>query len=143
MAVTSNISIHDFGGTWRIDRTIHDAKSGSVGRFTGVAEFVADGDGMIYREDGQLMLGNGPAMKATRAYHWHQDGGQIVVHFEDGRDFHRFTPNAQSDRAEHFCDPDTYRVKYDFADWPEWRCEWRVHGPRKDYVMVSHYRREP
>ena len=44
--------------------------------------------------------------------------------------------------ADHWCDPDTYKVRYDFREWPLWRAEWRVTGPRKDYVMRSVYTRE-
>ena len=41
----------------------------------------------------------------------------------------------------HACDPDTYRVRYDFRRWPRWQAEWRVTGPRKDYGMLSRFRR--
>jgi len=33
-------------------------------------------------------------------------------------------------------------VTYDFRKYPQWRAEWRVEGPKKDYRMVTTYRRE-
>ena len=63
----------------------------------------------------------------------------IAVFFADGRAFHRFVPAADTVEADHWCDPDTYKVRYDFSRWPVWQAEWRVTGPRKDYVMQSVY----
>ncbi len=94
-------------------------------------------------EEGRLDLG-GASFQATRVYLWRADGDGIAVLFEDGRAFHRFTPQGAADSA-HWCDPDDYRVSYDFSRWsvnrPIWTAEWRVTGPRKDYVMLSTYRR--
>ena len=44
--------------------------------------------------------------------------------------------------AEHWCDPDMYRVGYDFSAWPEFAATWEVAGPKKAYRMVSRYRRQ-
>ena len=43
--------------------------------------------------------------------------------------------------AWHDCLPDFYEVSYNFTHWPEWRSIWRVRGPKKDYTMISDYRR--
>ncbi len=132
-----------FEGDWTIERAIEDVHAARLGRFSGRATFrPAAAGGLAYREEGTLTLGDGPAMQATRDYHWRDGGGGIIeVRFGDGRFFHRFLPEEAAPGDVHQCDPDLYRVRYDFARWPMWRAEWRVTGPRKDYSMVSRYRR--
>lgn len=128
----------DFEGEWRIERIIR-AVGQPEARFSGHAVFRPEGAGLLYREEGELTMPGSPPMRAERAYRWSEGGAGIVVTFSDGRAFHDFDPAAPA--AAHWCDPDDYRVAYDFAGWPVWRAEWRVRGPRKDYVMVSDYRR--
>lgn len=131
----------DFEGRWRLSRKIADAL-GPDAVFEGTATFRRDADGLHLREAGQLELAGQGRFQAERAYLWREDDEEIVVLFADGRDFHRFGLLAGQARADHWCDPDTYKVSYDFTDWPVWRAEWRVTGPRKDYVMLSEYRPE-
>ena len=128
----------DFRGIWALTRQIVQA-NGPEGRFTGQAVFSPEGAGLRYRETGQLVLAGAAALQAERSYLWAAEGAQIVVRFADGRDFHRFDPAVA--KAAHWCDPDDYTVRYDFASWPDWSSEWRVTGPRKDYVMISQYTR--
>lgn len=130
----------DFCGEWRVSRSIESDIAGQSGRFVGRAWFSPDDGGLLYREAGTLTVG-AHKMEAERRYLWREDAGEIVVLFDDGKPFHRFAPSKIA--ASHFCDPDTYNVRYDFAAWPEWSSRWRVTGPRKDYVMTSVYRREP
>jgi Family of unknown function (DUF6314) len=131
-----------FAGDWQVERDIEDAHAGRHGRFTGRASFTPSPDGLRYREEGRLALDGAPAMAATRDYLWRDGGaGTIEVLFADGRPFHRFLPDEPDPAAEHACPPDTYRVRYDFRQWPRWRAEWRVTGPRKDLRLVSRFRR--
>jgi hypothetical protein len=127
----------DFEGDWRVARRIEDALTGQEGRFVGAASFVRDDVGLRYSEKGMLTLGEA-SMEAERVYLWHPSDGGIEVLFDDGRAFHRIDDSAE---AAHWCDPDQYDVSYDFGDWPKWSSRWAVKGPRKDYVMVSEYRR--
>ena len=127
----------DFEGDWQVSRRIEDTLSGQDGRFTGVARFERDGVGLRYSERGVLELG-GASMEAERVYLWRASGDGIEVLFDDGRAFHLINGSSE---AAHWCDPDQYDVTYDFAGWPKWSSRWRVLGPRKDYVMVSDYRR--
>ncbi len=59
----------------------------------------------------------------------------MSVWFEDGRLFHHVPPTGGG--AEHWCAPDTYRVRYRFGQWPRFETTWRVTGPRKNYAMIS------
>ncbi|MFD1194249.1 DUF6314 family protein [Seohaeicola saemankumensis] len=132
------IGLMDFEGRWRLDRQITDTR-GADALFTGWAVFAADAEGLDLHEAGRLELKGQGGFQAERRYLWRQDGAGIAVLFADGRAFHRFDPAARTALADHWCDPDTYEVRYDFSGWPVWRAEWRVTGPRKDYVMTSVY----
>lgn len=127
-----------FPGRWTLSRSIDDRLTQQTGRFEGEAAFTPDGEVLIYDERGLLSLGDSPAIVATRRYLWRPDGGRIAVFFADGRPFHSFAPGIPE--AQHRCDPDRYRVTYDFARWPDWTATWDVRGPRKDYRMTSRYR---
>ncbi len=119
-----------------IDRTIAHA-DGSQAQFSGKALFVQNtSGGLDYTEDGVLILPQGQSMRATRAYRWRED---LSVFFDDGRPFHQVP--ASGGTAVHLCAPDTYRVTYDFRNWPSWRSIWEVTGPKKDYCMTTTYMR--
>jgi hypothetical protein len=130
----------DFAGDWRLARDITAPDGTPQGRFDGVARFVPVAGGYAYAEEGTLVLPGAAPMRAERRYRWRAEGGRIAVCFADGRAFHALDPGAVAE-AEHWCDPDTYRVAYDFTLWPLWTATWRVTGPRKDYISVTTYRR--
>lgn len=135
----TGMRLEDFAGRWRIGRRIDDRLGGTTGHFAGVAEFHPVAGGLAYREEGRLALDDGTAFTAVRSYLWRAEGARIHVDHADGRPFHSFGPRELA--ARHWCDPDDYRVRYDFAAWPEWRVEWVVRGPRKDYTTESLYSR--
>lgn len=132
------LAFHDFLGSWRLGRTIED-RLGPPGRFDGLARLTPEGEGLHYREEGTLRLGEGPPMPAHRDYLWRPSGDGIEVLFADGRPFHAFVPEGRAPGTDHPCGRDLYRVTYDFADWPRWTAEWVVTGPAKDYRMLSAY----
>ncbi|MBV0912916.1 DUF6314 family protein [Anianabacter salinae] len=133
-------NIDAFAGDWALSRRIEDARAGETLTFAGTAQFVPDAAGFTYIEDGLLQAPDRPAMRAQRRYLWRQGAAGIEVYFADGRFFHLIGAGP-SPAAEHDCAPDVYRVRYDFIGWPDWRAEWRVTGPHKDYVLRSEYRR--
>ncbi|SDK89118.1 DUF6314 family protein [Aliiruegeria lutimaris] len=134
--------LDDFLGLWWMERVIEDRRAGETLRLSGRAELSAAGDGRLhYCETGQLDLADGQKLQAVRRYFWHAEGGTIRVDFEDDRYFHSFDPAAVAPDAAHWCDPDQYDVRYDFARWPRWASVWQVLGPRKDYTMTTRYRR--
>lgn len=131
----------DFAGDWAVLRRISDHFGAQQGSFAGQARFRPVGEALLYHETGMLVLGSGTPVRAERRYVWRQVGGRIVVTHDDGRAFHDFEPGLGQPEARHWCDPDDYRVRYDFSCWPLWTAEWRVTGPRKDYVMLADYGR--
>lgn len=133
------LCLADFEGRWRLIRRIDDARAGLAGRLEGEALYAPGQGGLVLTETGRLYYGDGPPLQAERRYLWREEAGGIAVFFEDERPFHWFSSDAPETR--HDCPPDLYHVRYDFSAWPEWSAVWQVSGPRKDYVMESHYTR--
>ncbi len=133
-------SLAQFEGVWRLERQIEDATRGPM-RLEGEAVLAHSGHRLVYTETGVLMIPGQPALAATQRYIWQSRAGWVSIRFSDGRPFHGFPLRTASAEAVHQCDPDRYQVSYAFAGWPNWSSEWRVRGPRKDYVMLSSYRR--
>jgi len=125
----------DFMGVWALSRRITHA-TGTEAGFEGTAVWQPGPEGALYRETGVLVTG-AQQFQAERAYLWSTD---LTVCFDDGRYFHKVPPLGGT--AAHWCDPDQYNVTYDFDPWPDWQATWHVRGPRKDYTMVSRYRRQ-
>jgi len=123
----------DFAGSWTLERTIRPT-TGPSARFSGVAEWVWQGETLAYAEVGTLQMEGTAPMQAERRYLW---APGLQVFFDDGRFFHT-VPAAGGD-ASHWCAPDMYRVHYDFSGWPAFHALWQVAGPRKSYEMSNHY----
>lgn len=137
------LRIADFAGLWHIRRDIDDRVAGRQGTFRGTATLRPQGAGLwVWHETGWLRFDEGQPLRAERRYLWREDGERIAVLFGDGRPFHDFVPGAAG-QAAHWCDPDDYRVQYDFAGWPDWQAVWTVRGPRKDYRMTGRLSRDP
>ncbi len=136
----SGVRLAEFAGDWLLTRRIEDRR-GPGGQLDGRASFVVAAVGLDYHEAGLLQLGSAAAVRAERRYRWREEAGRIVVTFADGQAFHDFDPAEPQSEAEHHCPPDFYKVRYDFISWPEWSTEWQVRGPRKDYRMLSRFRR--
>lgn len=131
----------DFQGRWAVKRSIQDRFSDQEGDFEGVAEFVGHDPGKLtYTETGQMRLGQGPKLTATRKYRWVFGVNSVSVFFENGQPFHSFKPEGVEAGTDHPCGDDYYTVTYDFRRWPVWAAEWTVRGPRKNYTSKTGYR---
>jgi len=124
-------------GRWTLLRDIAHA-DGSVNHLTGEVHFQRSGARLIQDETGTLVLGD-RSLKATRRYIWTEINGRLDVFFDDMRPFHSVPLKVATYQTVHQCDPDHYQVAYDFSQWPNWSARWQVEGPRKDYVMTSHF----
>ncbi len=136
--MATHLTLQDFIGFWDIDRDIDDRLTGLQSTFSGTATIHKDGN---YAENGDLTLPTGAVLKASRTYLWFDMPGGIQINFPDGRPFHQIRLTHPTDR--HLCDPDTYDVRYDLGKFPDWTAFWHVTGPKKDYEMVSRYRKRP
>ncbi len=131
-----------FAGVWRIERRLEDIANSLNGRFSGRARLWPSLDGLSYHEEGDMLLGDAPALRAERKYFWQiQVRDRVDVYFEDGMFFHAFSTNRKTWQAEHICTPDHYVVDYEFLTNSRWQTIWHVSGPRKNYRMLSVFTR--
>ncbi|WP_232083433.1 DUF6314 family protein [Arthrobacter sp. SO5] len=147
-------------GIWTVERTLLDRANGTRGTFTGVVSFTPLGGGDVQHgtdgpHDGGLRLheegtiswtsftGKPFTGPATRDYllRGTESPETMDMFFPDGRPFHRMGFGAQDCLAQHWCDPDTYRVSYARTGADEFRYRWDVTGPAKDQVLDSVLRR--
>ena len=134
-SIQISLRLTDFLGCWSFERRVqHEAQPEACA--VGTAYWRETGAGAEYVESAELRIEGHPPMQAERRYLWTPE---LDVLFEDGRYFHAVPPTGGV--ARHWCDPDEYRVQYDFSDWPEFETIWHVNGPRKSYVMTTRYRR--
>ncbi|SLN45503.1 hypothetical protein AQS8620_01858 [Aquimixticola soesokkakensis] len=156
-------------GRWRLTREIADFRAGTEAHLRAIAEFSPESPldahqiaparpdaggvpfGLVLRERGDLHIAGHPPMPAEQGYLWRSHPQGVAVFFGDGRSFHRFAlpqtaaiPDPQdAPNASHWCDPDHYRVRYDFAALAlgRWQMVWHVQGPRKSYESRSLFER--
>ena len=140
-------------GGWSVERTLLDRSTGARGTFTGLARFSAgtgpDDGGLQFREEGTVVWTTSSGMPftapATREYLLRPSGSPDTMDmlFPDGRPFHRMGFGTDSSHAQHWCDPDTYRVSYTLIGPDEFRYRWDVIGPSKDQLLESVLHRVP
>jgi uncharacterized protein DUF6314 len=131
-------------GTWSFDRTIE-----GHGSMQGVASFTRlDQDRLAYREEGNLRLLDGTELQAEREYIYRvrRDGFDVFFKESPPRLFHevfvaRHQGSEYGGTAEHLCGRDTYQSTYRFLPSGNFVIRHIVHGPRKDYTMITTYSR--
>ena len=128
----------DFEGEWTLTKEIEDFLARTSPTFSGTARFLSTDYGYRYIETGELTSG-GQVLKASREYAWHKTNQGADIHFTDGVFFHRLVFDA-THNAQHFCAPDHYEVFYQLGEG-KWIANWRVKGPKKDYLMRCAYSR--
>ena len=128
-------------GPWRLARLIDDRRAGQRGGLRGRAVFAAEGAGLRHGETGRLRLGihTGPARQDYRYLFPRPDLAE--ARFADGRPFHDLDLSRGHWEAEHLCGDDLYRGTFHALGRDLLVVSWAVTGPRKDYAMVSRYRR--
>ena len=124
-------------GDWRIERRIADHALGVSGTFAGLASWVASADGLAYTETGELSF-NGHRGPASRSllYRGRPDGTADVL-FADGRYFYHLDPRPGRWQARHDCGRDVYELSARRLGAGALEEHWRVHGPGKDYEIMT------
>ncbi len=127
-----------FRGEWRFERKL---QSGSTeGKAGGTASFLPEGDGLRWKETGQLEFGQA-STSTSRELTIEPSGSGWVVRFDDGRPFHRLDLEPGSCAVAHPCRDDLYRGRIAVEDQDNFRTTWRVEGPAKDQLIETVYRR--
>jgi len=132
-------------GAWVIRRTLNDRRHGAQGHFEGRATFTpGDANTLAYREEGRLALGGFETL-AHQSYLYAfpapQRAHRAEVRFADGRAFHPLDLSDGQWSAEHLCEPDLYRGRFQALAPGRWSVLWTVTGPRKDQVLESYFTR--
>ncbi|MEU2085279.1 DUF6314 family protein [Streptomyces albus] len=130
-------------GAWTVRRELRDRAAGHSGWFTGRAEFRRDGTGTewLHVEEGILEWG-GTRRQAGRTLRLTPNpDGTAEVAFLDGRPFHHLDLTGGRWIARHPCAADQYEGTFTVVSDDEWRLRWVVHGPAKDQLLSSVYRR--
>ena len=111
-------------GEWNLERRVYDRRAGQEGRLTGSARFVPEGEGLLYREEGRLAIGDheGPALQSYR--YTFPAPERAAVQFNDGRFFHELDLGSGAWRCTHLCDPDRYDGAFTALDASSWRVVW-------------------
>lgn len=131
-------------GAWSFDRVIE-----GQGSMQGLATFTPlDAERLAYREQGRLKLPNGTELEAEREYVFRKHDRGFDVFFKESppRLFHAISLSASDDgalngSADHLCGADHYQSTYTFRARGGFVVRHVASGPRKDYAMITTYRR--
>ncbi len=130
-------------GEWGLEREIPGR-----GRMKGRARFaLLDGETALYEESGELCLEGGQTLHSRQSYVYEKRDDGFAVLFADTRElFHvmRFAASGNDLVAEasHLCLNDLYLSGYTVRADGSFEVWHQVHGPQKDYVIRTLYRRE-
>ncbi|WP_420711193.1 DUF6314 family protein [Streptomyces sp. NRRL S-337] len=130
-------------GRWSVERTVHDLRTGTEGRFHGTADFRPDpaGGALLHVEEGELTW-DGTAYPASRTLRLRpRPDGSADIDFADGRPFHDLDLSTGHWTAVHPCAEDRYEGTFTVRSADEWHLEWRVTGPAKQQLLRTRYRR--
>jgi hypothetical protein len=131
-------------GAWSFNRVIE-----GQGSMQGIATFTPLGAvSLAYRERGRLKLLDGTELEAEREYVFRESDRGFNVFFKETplRLFHAIELVASDGgaligSAGHLCNLDHYQSTYSFSADDGFVIRHVVSGPRKDYTMITTYRR--
>lgn len=119
-------------GVWQVRRTIEDRHERRTTHLTGTLSIEPTDVGLDWHEQLAWHLRDGDVAVSRRLLLARVDE-RWWVRFEDGRDFHPWSPGEQ---VVHDCPPDTYRGTVSGTP-ARWSIVWEVSGPSKDYTTTS------
>jgi hypothetical protein len=131
-------------GSWAIERRVDD-----MATLTGSVNFEPSAENeAVYHETGTLRLSTGYEAAAERKYIYRQCEDGLAVFFDERppRLFHMVRLARDGDgcltgEAEYICADDIYLTDYKFDSDTQFRVRHRVRGPRKDYTIITLYRK--
>jgi Family of unknown function (DUF6314) len=134
----------NLSGSWLFDRKIE-----GYGSMKGVATFTPlDQNRLTYREEVNLELVDGTELQAEREYIYRvrRDGFDVLFKENPPRLFHEISlvqreGSEYCGNADHLCGRDNYQSTYTFLLGGTFVIRHIVHGPRKDYTMITTYSR--
>jgi hypothetical protein len=129
-------------GSWTLQRTLTDHRTGVCGSFSGTATVRwTDAAEAQYLEQGTLDFGahHGPAGRTLRLLP--AAGGAVGVRFANGRPFFELNLATGHCAADHPCVEDMHEISFTVIDAGTVEERWRVRGPATDYDALTTWRR--
>ena len=121
-------------GRWSWTRRVEDRYAGQQLTATGTLDLVpVASDVLSWTETGVLERADGSRVDVRRGLGLERRPEGWWVVFEDGHDFHPWTPGVE---VVHPCRADTYRGTVT-GDPTSWTVVWRVVGPAKDHTITT------
>lgn len=121
-------------GSWKISREIIENENGKITRAEGKASFSMASDGLKYSDNVQL----GSNIDSFQEYLYKIEDDQLIVCFKDTSLFYELGDDGY---ASYQCNEDNYGIEYVF--YPEsFTLTYYVSGPKKDYTMITKYKRQ-
>lgn len=132
-------------GTWNLDRSIEDHRSGIGGSFAGKAALVKVepnqrsvlGERARYDEEGELRFGTHVGPASRRLGYRQLNSGAAMLHFADGRPFADLDLRSGAWRSVHSCGDDRYEITTIVRSCRVVQENWRVRGPSKAYEAAT------
>lgn len=143
-----------FSGRWMFSRTMLGADDVLIGEAEGAAAFLpaANTSLLHYKESGQLHLKADQRVVAfSRRFDYEVAGDMVHVAFADGMQAGQAYQSYRYDAAEHallpvethLCILDRYDGSYRLIDADHFELRTRIDGPHKNYLVHTHFTREP
>lgn len=121
-------------GAWELSRVIEDRLAGEQHTVHGRLVLTAvSSDRLLWVETGRWHREHGDVEVRRDLRLEHDDDTGWWMRFDDGRDFHPWTPDEV---VVHPCSPDTYSGVVS-GSAQRWTVRWEVAGPHKDYTMTT------
>ncbi len=133
-------------GNWSLYRTLNDLPMNMPGVLRGKVEITpGDGDDLIYRERGELVLGD-HREDIDRTFHYKfpdRKGAPHLaqVHFAGGGIFHPLDLSTGLHKVVYEGEEDTYRGTFSVENGDIWNVNWFVTGPSKEIIIDSRLQR--
>lgn len=125
-------------GTWSVERSLEDRRTGTCGSFVGSATVVEVTDGRArYAEEGELCLGAHRGLARRRLLYARRDAASVMAYFADGRPFVDLDLRTGVWRSVHDCGADRYEITTVVREAGVMQERWRVRGPDKDYDAAT------
>ena len=146
MAINNiKIDLQYFIGEWELKREIE-----SFGDGEGKAIFRQETANIseLYYEEEVMFVTPTSQIEGTRKYKYAEidKNSEIEVYFNDGPDlgkvFLRLSFSNSKAKCQHLCGEDIYDATYTIKSRSEFLTEYRVVGPRKDYLIRNRYLRK-
>jgi len=136
-----------FLGHWSLQRRFLYERGGATGRMVGSAMFAPwFGTTLLYTEKGTLRLDGGQRLDTFQRYAYACCRREVTLHFVTDRQRRtlrpfctlRFEPSDTA-RAEHACQQDHYRGRFELVSPSGYHTLWRVCGPTKRGYIETNY----